>query len=672
LSEFPLIGTAALRQVQPGGGGALATATVARILADRAEFLSQTRGRIAAMWAINESPNGYPISGYNRPTVIADLLLPPVAHLGKPQIHIKVGNRTIGRVKVYTQVLVPLNGDAPVPQGSPILNGDFGSNGWYTQELDQWAFYYRSNITRPTLLRVSIAQVDGFNGSVESVCVSCATDFYAMPDGTLSPSDIAKTSILHAGGVNRPYDVVTLSRVRDAQNTIAQRYSRVLATHSFAANSATSGAVRASYNFFRGVTDGACTLAVRCKQNNAGGAGAAGTLSVEIYGTPFATTASVPADNTEAWRTITIPAGTIPTSDEVQVDVVATAATGSTITVTDVLLTEAPFAEERFVISSGSRVESPAARAYQYAGPFDGAPIVADFAQTRTQDQFTDRASLLRSTYHLAARCSSTLIADRLGQEAGTAGGGKVGTQTLANTRLQTSPGMASADVWVLVRRIGNINPLNQPQIFAALDGIGQESALIELGAVPDQDTQARVWRYLGAVPLTEGATHEIAIRAIFSSALDEVALEGVAIFERPALFDSEQQYFYQRDDYSLAAPIPDSGSVSRSITAPTDNAFVVRRMRAYIKVTHPAPTQLEYALTDGSTTVNFRYPGTAGFADSWWSDSGAGGVIGDAPNEEDFSVFYNATSAKTWTLTVADTAGGSVGTLDAFALELW
>lgn len=667
--QFPLTGTAPLRQVQAGGVGALATADLARMLAERAAFLARLRGRIASMWAINENPNGY-TSASLRPEVVADLLLPPTAHLGEPTLALKVAWCTGGSVKVYTQLLAVLDGYQPVELTTRALLDEFNADGWYSRPLDQLAAH---NLSTLTILRVSISGVSGFSGAIESLCVSCATDSSSVSDGTTAPATIKKTSILHAGGTNRPYDVVTLSRVRDAQNTIAQRYTRVLATHSLVANSGTAS-FRASYRVYRGVVDGECALAVRCKQDNGGGAGVAGTLTIEVNTAPIAF-AAIPADNTEAWRTITIAAGNIPTGAEVQFDVRAVPAAGSTVTVYDVLLFERPFTVQDFVVFDAvtNRVETPAVRAFYGAG-YDGGPIVGDYAQTDSQDLWVDRASLLRSTYHLAARCSATLIADRLGQSPGTAGGGKAGTQTLATTLLQTSPGMASAEIWVMVRRTDQINPLNRPQVFATLDGVGQETAILELGSVLDQSTTDRVWRRLGSVPLIEGATHEIKIRADFSSALDELALEGVTIFERPSLADLGQQYFYERADYSPGVAIPDNdpAGVSRSITVPASRAFAVRLMRVYVAVTHARPEDLEYSLSDGTTTVNFRYPTTPGYTTAWWSHGGSSGVIGDAPCEEDFYPFEGETSAKTWTLTVRDTAAGSTGTLDAFAIEIW
>ena len=111
-----------------------------------------------------------------------------------------------------------------------------------------------------------------------------------------------------------------------------------------------------------------------------------------------------------------------------------------------------------------------------------------------------------------------------------------------------------------------------------------------------------------------------------------------------------------------------DSVTVTRAI----DVAF----MRVVIQVTHDNVEDLKLTLGDGTTTVTLANvgdvstsPGTATLA---FSTEYASAYPQDLSPASPLSVFYGATSAKTWTLKAYDGVASNTGTLDAWSIEFW
>ena len=89
-----------------------------------------------------------------------------------------------------------------------------------------------------------------------------------VPDGQTAPATLQKLAFAHAGGDNRPHDAYTLRTLVRNTNTVAARYPRTLACHSFVLSviertlefPPADYTVRAEYRVRRGPNAGNCTL----------------------------------------------------------------------------------------------------------------------------------------------------------------------------------------------------------------------------------------------------------------------------------------------------------------------------------------------------------------------------------------------------------------------------
>ena len=128
--------------------------------------------------------------------------------------------------------------------------------------------------------------------------------------------------------------------------------------------------------------------------------------------------------------------------------------------------------------------------------------------------------------------------------------------------------------------------------------------------------------------------------------------------------------------------PIPDSGSITSTLTIPAGSAVQIADIDVTLNITHPHLADLAVSLTApmGIPVQLIPSNGLSGadFSGTILDDAAANPLsAGSAPFTgrfrpgEPLAPFYGNNSEGLWTLTITDTAPGSVGTLDGWELDI-